>query len=144
MKKIILYKDQILLSLEEENEMLKAYREEKELIGEGYDEEDYIRASIDDWWNFFSEEASSIMKGKEYIIKGTLGLWNGRKEIIPTKAKGFETIIRCIGDCYDCEIIDNDGRLIILAHHHDGVNRFEIREARYNKKPRLAQTLGYR
>lgn len=84
------------------------------------------------------------MEGKEYIIKGSLGLWNGRHTIIPTKAIGFEAIRKCLNESDDCEIIDNDGRLIILAYHHDGVNEFEIREARYNKKPRLAQTLWYR
>lgn len=141
MKEKILYKTYGLYTKEEEEEILECYSEQEE------DEKakfDFMSNFLEDDWQSFEYEVSKLMEGKEYIIKGSLGLWNGRHTIIPTKAIGFEAIRKCLNKSEDYKIIDNDGRLIILAYHHDGTNEFEIREAKYNKKPRIAQALGYR
>jgi len=74
----------------------------------------------------------------EATITGTLGLWNGKKEIIPEKETDLETAIkRCIGDnTEELKISDVDGKLIVECSHHDGTNVFDIRLA-HNKKPRI-------
>lgn len=76
----------------------------------------------------------------EATITGTLGLWNGRKQVIPTKEDNLESAIkRCIGDhTEELKISDVDGKLIVECMHHDGTNIFDIRLA-HNKKPRVAE-----
>ena len=81
------------------------------------------------------------------LITGTLGLWDGRHEIysVPVKSSGYgkmystgyrgydvpsikEAIEKCIrnSDILDYEVRYENGVIIVIAKHHDGVNRFEI------------------
>lgn len=62
-------------------------------------------------------------------IYGTLGLWDGKHDIMPEEEDYFEDAIkRCLGrDIESFEIYKSgDWTLYIDAHHHDGTNHFKI------------------
>ena len=67
----------------------------------------------------------------EVLINGVLGLWDGKKRILPTPCSDIRSAIqKCIGR--DGEImspndIEFDGETVSLkVCHHDGTNNFEI------------------
>ena len=53
------------------------------------------------------------------VVVGTLGLWNGRKDIYPTKCDDLVSASNVI-------VILNNGCIEVNAMHHDGTNCFEI------------------
>ena len=73
-----------------------------------------------------------IMHCKSYnvpvVVCGTVGLWNGRHEIVPTRVESvYEAIQRCYGRSIDdLEAVWEDGVITVYAYHHDGTNVFEI------------------
>lgn len=61
------------------------------------------------------------------VVVGTLGLWNGRKNIYPTKCDDLVTAInKCAGSASNVIVILNNGCIEVNAKHHDGTNCFEI------------------
>ena len=61
------------------------------------------------------------------VIVGTLGLWNGRKDIYPTKCDDLVSAInKCAGSASNVIVILNNGCIEVNAMHHDGTNCFEI------------------
>ncbi len=76
------------------------------------------------------------MKDSEYaernfIITGSLGLWDGKHNIKPVFCHGLcEVIDKCIEgrDIWDYDVFLNDDEDYITVHakHHDGTNVFEI------------------
>ena len=63
------------------------------------------------------------------VIFGSLGLWDGRKEIMPVKEYNLvKAIKRCIRDknIEDFKIYQVDGHIKVEAIHHDGNNIFYI------------------
>jgi hypothetical protein len=68
---------------------------------------------------------------RNFIITGTLGLWNGHPDIQPVFCHGLcEAIDKCISgnDIWDYDVFINDDEDFITVHakHHDGTNVFEI------------------
>ena len=66
-----------------------------------------------------------------FTIVGTLGLWNGKKQIIPYTTNSLAKAIDKIIDntSVDCDVVIKEtprGKMIIEAYHHDGVNKFAI------------------
>ena len=80
----------------------------------------------------FDCDMENIKNCKQYnvpvLVTGTLGLWDGKHEIVPTREKSvYDAIQRCILNdfCYiDAEF--NDGRINVSVAHHDGMNTFTI------------------
>ena len=61
------------------------------------------------------------------VVVGTLGLWNGRKNIYPTKCDDLVTAInKCAGSASNVIVTLNNGCIEVNAIHHDGTNCFEI------------------
>lgn len=61
------------------------------------------------------------------VVVGTLGLWNGRKDIYPTKCDNLVSAIKkCAGSASNVIVILNNGCIEVNAMHHDGTNCFEI------------------
>lgn len=61
------------------------------------------------------------------VVVGTLGLWNGRKDIYPTKCDDLVSAInKCAGSASNVIVILNNGCIEVNAMHHDGTNCFEI------------------
>ena len=62
------------------------------------------------------------------VITGTLGLWNGRPDIIPVKMDSVYDAIMKIArsgvDDIDVKFVN--GIIEVQGHHHDGTNCFEI------------------
>ena len=97
------------------------------------DSEDYYefvrRQNENDWDDFKANMAYSAYKGQPCMITGTLGLWNGRPDIVPVKCDDImEAIMKCLDNryAYECDIVLNDGHIDVNIHHHDGTNCFEI------------------
>jgi hypothetical protein len=65
---------------------------------------------------------------QECLIVGTLGLWDGRKEIIPTHCENLrDAILKCIsGDCIVKKIERVGNTIEVDIAHHDGCNCFSI------------------
>lgn len=62
------------------------------------------------------------------IISGGLGLWNGYKEISPTRCEDLlSAIFRCAGnDDLIVEYDKDNGCLLVRSMHHDGTNYYTI------------------
>ena len=69
---------------------------------------------------------------RNFIITGTLGLWDGRHPVVhPVIENGLvDTIMKCVSgsDIWDYDVFINDDEDFITVHakHHDGTNVFEI------------------
>ena len=97
----------------------------REFDDDDYEDSDDIEWRIDDICDEFGNSP--------VLIKGTLGLWDGQKRIIPVEAENMRSAIyKCIGR--DGEIMspndidfDYDRKIVTLTvHHHDGTNNFKI------------------
>lgn len=80
--------------------------------------------------NFMSDLTDYYVKHplRLYKLEGSLGLWNGKKNIIPLyDANLLKLVEKCINNVDDFEILEDRGRFIIKAHHHDGTNEFTIK-----------------
>ena len=67
----------------------------------------------------------------EFVVCGTIGLWDGKREGYSTKLYNSieEAIIGCNDGFYgNLCVTDEDGALLVDVSHHDGSNSFEIRE----------------
>jgi hypothetical protein len=94
-----------------------------------------------DYWDIFNEEKRFEWEDCEYCIKkidkkigkvcviGNLGLWSGKREIVPTfKDSLLSAIYSCLKDCDYCKIeyIKEKKCFKVKGSHHDGTNVFEI------------------
>lgn len=72
----------------------------------------------------------SKLNERSFIIDGSLGLWDGRREIKPVICNGLlNAIDKCIGSCdaVDVKLNTKDGVIYVKAPHHDGTNCFTLR-----------------
>jgi hypothetical protein len=77
----------------------------------------------------FESELESVNKEYDgYIITGTLGLWNGKKDIFPEYFQNIEDAYhKCVEKSDDVIVKLVDGALEVNAMHHDGTNTLYIR-----------------
>jgi hypothetical protein len=91
---------------------------------------EFVRRQQDnDWDDFEANMGFSAYRDEPCMITGSLGLWNGRPDIIPVKCDCiWDAITKCISNSfsYECDIVLNDGHIDVNIHHHDGTNCFEI------------------
>ena len=77
--------------------------------------------------DFFDNIKYSKWRDKYCLIVGTLGLWDGKHEIIPTLVQGIDNAIsKCVGESDDCKIYVEDNTIKVAAYHHDGTNTFSV------------------
>ena len=111
--------------------------------GEGTDMEGlYLGGKVTFWdWYFqtTNEEDNDFWEGFRLAIKneplytrcvitGNLGLWNGRKTIVPTLVDNlYDAVMKCLTDCELYKLTIKDNVLYVKGSHHDGNNSFEIR-----------------
>lgn len=117
------------LSNYDRNEMRGVYEE-------CYDEtpsdellEEYIQDTNDDYLDDIRSEIEYHENNcgkKTYVIIGDLGLWYGRVE----GGKIIEGLWSVLKQCFEDynKIYEENGRLKVTAHHHDGTNFFQIKE----------------
>ena len=108
-----------------------------------------------DYWDWIGEETNRYIEDffenlryvkydKPVIITGTLGLWNGRKEIYPMammsedyyqtkdgkwryKHPSIERAVRkCINGMDDFKVELSEGEIVVHGYHHDGTNILTI------------------
>lgn len=87
-----------------------------------------------DWDDFETNIKYSRKLPKQCVITGTLGLWDGRHEIIPVlmdmagdPMAFFGRFTRNCSD-YEMEIGYDEEGLFVKVSHHDGTNRFRVLE----------------
>lgn len=64
------------------------------------------------------------------LVEGSVGLWDGRREIMPERFESVgDAISQCISrsDSLDVYAEYNDGWILLDCYHHDGCNCFSIR-----------------
>ena len=63
------------------------------------------------------------------IVTGTLGLWNGRPTIHPTRCESLRKAVeKCMRSGDDAKVTYDNGVIKVEVYHHDGTNYFEIRK----------------
>lgn len=107
----------------------------KELIEEGIEEnsnemyeriDQEIESEIDSFWGNLKY---SKYNNNKCVIVGSLGLWNGRRGIVPTVC---ESVSKAIEKCFDgnfekyVTVKQVNGHLEVTVAHHDGTNYFSI------------------
>lgn len=77
----------------------------------------------------FLEDLENIKEfyDEPVIVRGTLGLWDGKHEIVPSRKESvYDAIKDCYSGCEDVDVEWDDGVIVVRAYHHDGCNVFEI------------------
>lgn len=88
---------------------------------------DFIHRIFEDEWFGLFDNLELNKNNTECVVLGSLGLWYGRRDIIPTRENTLaDAIKKCVSGCdYTCVKIV-DGHIEVKAMHHDGTNEFEI------------------
>ena len=88
----------------------------------------FIQNMIDDeWFSLLDDILENNPYNADCVVLGTLGLWNGKKQIVPTREKTLmEAIKNCCRGCDYNRIDIVDGHIEVTSAHHDGTNHFEI------------------
>ena len=88
----------------------------------------FIQNMIDDeWFSLLDDILENNPYNVDCVVLGTLGLWNGKKQIVPTREKTLmEAIKNCCRGCDYNRIDIVDGHIEVKSVHHDGTNVYEI------------------
>lgn len=88
----------------------------------------FIQNMIDDeWFSLLDDILENNPYNVDCVVFGTLRLWNGKKQIVPTREKTLmEAIKNCCRGCDYNRIDIVDGHIEITSVHHDGTNVYEI------------------
>ena len=89
---------------------------------------EFIQNILDEeWFSLLYDRLEFNPYNTDCVILGTLGLWNGKKQIVPTREKTLmEAIKNCCRDCDYNRIDIVDGHIEVTSAHHDGTNVYEI------------------
>jgi hypothetical protein len=123
-----------LFKYDSADEMYFLRNEEGEFI-----EYDDITSSEDR--NLFAEKVNSIMESY-FIIEGSSGTWEGRRNIVEGYAYHFENFLRRMR-VDDIELFYDPSAMavIIKGLHHDGTNWYEVRKPEWLTKNELIVSL---
>lgn len=142
------YKTLFTTELDFSDANMSAYREDLAVANECEPEDisddevyDSMHEDINcDWENFQHDVRAYDKKfpNAKYCITGSLGLWDGRHEIIPVVVRSLEAAInKCYGnDSTSDYTVEEDqyGKLHITYSHHDGSNYFVVMKLDPNEK----------
>lgn len=82
----------------------------------------------EEYEDFIGNLESSYFNASECVIIGTLGLWNGRREIIPVKCDTISHAVkRCLRNAESFEVRLKRGLIEVDVYHHDGTNEYRIK-----------------
>lgn len=84
-----------------------------------------------DWtiWNCdcHDDVACNIDRGTPVTVNGSLGLWNGRREVKAKEDDLWTAIEKCISGCDDFTIYQTGKHTLeVTGYHHDGTNSFKL------------------
>lgn len=88
----------------------------------------FVYADDDIEWDVFKSEYEKYFNTHNFVVSASLGRWNGRFDSGKILTGGWGDFCRIIQEYDTLEIIDNNGHLEVVGHHHDGTDYFEIRE----------------
>ena len=111
-----------------------------EVVGEGENMVGMYMGGKISYYNWIDDERNCVIEdfwdSLKYadivcpcVVSGTLGLWNGKKQIKHTVFNSlYDAFNACVGDAYEFEVSfdDETNTIYFDAYHHDGSNRFEI------------------
>lgn len=110
--------------------LLEEYGEEKgwKSVSDIPDEVVFNEMNIQDEfaWNDVENELKAFLDNSSWIVKGTIGKWDGPKdagEIICN----FSELSPVWTDCDYIKMYDKGGHFYIEASHHDDTNYFELK-----------------
>lgn len=89
---------------------------------------DFLYEDDGDEWDFFKYNYKEYFDTHNFVVKASLGRWNGRFDSGKILTGGWYDFCGIIQDYDTLEIIDNNGHLEVVGRHHDGTDYFEIRE----------------
>lgn len=89
---------------------------------------EWISGAFECHWEDFMH-----MVGKhegKYAIFGSVGRWNGEKEIVPVVTDGLKNAIcKCVDNVDEVRVaLNQDGWLEVTGWHHDGTNSFTVKK----------------
>jgi hypothetical protein len=111
------------------------YCELNEITPEPEGSNDYYEWEAEENQRFvedFFENLRYVKFDTPVIITGSLGLWNGRKEIYPLvvestdKPSLYNAVQKCINGMDDFKVELSEGEIVVHGYHHDGTNIFTI------------------
>lgn len=125
-KKVTLYTNEIT---EEKVEYARQYLLE-ENGEEPTDSElwNFLNVEDDIDWDVFEREYEKYFNTNNFVVKASLGRWNGRFNSGKILTSGWSDFVKIIGEYDNISIVDNNGHLEVVGRHHDGTDYFEIRE----------------
>ena len=78
-------------------------------------------------YQYFKDKFNELLKNGDCLLTGTCGRWNG-----PAQGgkfiQSFNDFATAIQHLDYLKIIDRNGHLIIEGYHHDGQDRYEIKQ----------------
>ena len=114
-------------------EDFKEYCQANDIDSTNYDEDstvfhNWVYGTLSmDWDDMMFNIANDKANNVDCVVIGTLGLWDGKHDVVPTH---FPTLTKAINACVErCEYIvitEENGTIYVKATHHDGTNYFEI------------------
>lgn len=125
-KKVTLYTNEIT---EEKVEYARQYLLE-ENGEEPTDSEIFEELCVEDDinWDIFEREYKKYFNTNYFVVKASLGRWNGRFNSGKILTSGWSDFVKIIGEYDNISIVDNNGHLEVVGRHHDGRDYLEIRE----------------
>ena len=79
-------------------------------------------------WYDFKNNCKKYFDTHNFVVKASLGRWNGRFDSGKILTGGWDDFCGIIQGYDIIEIVDNNGHLEIVGIHHDGRDYLEIRE----------------
>lgn len=87
-----------------------------------------INEEDNDFWYDFKTAIKNEPLYTRCVITGNLGLWNGKRTIVPTLIDNlYDAVMKCLKDCEFYKLTIKDNVLYVEGSHYDGNNSFEIR-----------------
>ena len=94
---------------------------DSEVMSLDYSDEDFN-------WYDFKNNYKKYFDTHNFVVKASLGRWNGRFDSGKILTGGWDDFCGIIQGYDDLEIVDNNGHLEVVGIHHDGRDYLEIRE----------------
>ena len=85
---------------------------------------DYVYRQLNFDWEELND---ALSKSGECVIVGSVGRWNGRFDVAPTKCENLSVAVnKCVSGCDYIKITLTNGHLEVVGVHHDANNYFDI------------------
>jgi hypothetical protein len=104
----------------------------------------YDNTACEEDLNYITETINSTIEDY-FIVSGNSGTWQGPREIAEGFVTDFQSVLdRLSSDIDDITIQwdDEEKGVLILGHHHDGVNAYWVRKPEWYSKKELREIMN--